>query len=587
MELIFENDFRLIPKEDKISYVKNVLGSHDGIIYGKVIRVYKENALFIKPYNLHGIETNIYLDKNQGWGIYSSKKSDINMNDYVRGRLCLSDKEELNLTNIEKLDSEEDFREKLLRRLISRYKEDGIEFNKSDFIAFDNTILFSDWIAEKVEVLIEEKYNERIYEKKKKIKSLEKDFSDINSELYNAKKRLSDIEKKISEISSKYKHFKELGIIKDRITDITNMTEYSEIKYPEIIKNVWGCLWKEKDLYYPKHIINAFMNSLRTKQLILLWGKPGTGKTSLVKNVANIIGAKFVRIQVQSNWTDNQDLIGFYNVIDKRYVSTQFLDAIIEASNNPKQLYLILLDEMNLSNIEYYFSEMLNVFTWDEEYNVHLYSERVKILSEEELEQVEQKGGDISILKQQCEDMNYYRPIIKIPLNIRFIGTLNSDSTTKRISPKVIDRSYLIELQTMTEYEKTNEEGNLPKRLKLGKKDMYINSEVFAVEKSTLKEAQELLGRINRIRNVGVPISNRLDMYIQQWIGHKDNTIELDEIILGRILPLLDFEYSSEKNKMMVERLKNELVTCEMSLGKLQRMEERAKDVEYLTYWED
>ena len=116
----------------------------------------------------------------------------------------------------------------------------------------------------------------------------------------------------------------------------------------------------QKNLYYSEEILEQFYGALCTNQLLILSGSPGTGKTSLVEGFSEAIGSNLKIIAVQPNWTDNQDLLGFYNPIEKTYVSTPFLDAIIEAKENPEKLYIICLDEMNLAQVEFYFSEFLS-----------------------------------------------------------------------------------------------------------------------------------------------------------------------------------------------------------------------------------
>ncbi len=166
-------------------------------------------------------------------------------------------------------------------------------------------------------------------------------------------------------------------------------------------------------------VVERFLGCLFTNQIMILSGPPGTGKTSLPFSVAGAIGAECVLIPVQPNWTDNQDLMGYYNPMDGgSYVTTPFLEALLKAQKNKKKMYFVVLDEMNLAHIEYYFSTFLSVMESAEK-KLKLYS-----------------GTQVSDVPGE----------VVIPDNLQIIGTLNMDETTKGVSPKVIDRSYILEI---------------------------------------------------------------------------------------------------------------------------------------------
>ena len=120
-------------------------------------------------------------------------------------------------------------------------------------------------------------------------------------------------------------------------------------------------------------------------------------------------------IPVGANWTDNTNIIGYYNVITEDYQSTPAYDLIKKSKDNPKNPYFLILDEMNLSHVERYFADFLSAIESGEE--IPLY-------------------GNSDTLK--------------LPDNIFTIGTVNVDETTYMFSPKVLDRANTIEFETLS-----------------------------------------------------------------------------------------------------------------------------------------
>lgn len=116
-----------------------------------------------------------------------------------------------------------------------------------------------------------------------------------------------------------------------------------------------------QDILYPRHIIENYITLIRTKDLVILAGDSGSGKTNLVKSFAKAVGGKSIIVPVKPNWTSSEDLLGYYNPLEKKYLATPFLEAMIEAEQNPTKPYFICLDEMNLARVEYYFADFLSL----------------------------------------------------------------------------------------------------------------------------------------------------------------------------------------------------------------------------------
>ena len=127
---------------------------------------------------------------------------------------------------------------------------------------------------------------------------------------------------------------------------------------------------------------------------------------------------KYVIVPVGANWTDNTNIVGYYNVITEDYQSTPAYELIKRAQNDPKNPYFLILDEMNLSHVERYFADFLSAIESGEE--IPLYGEN---------------------------------ETLELPNNLFIIGTVNVDETTYMFSPKVLDRANTIEFNTLSAWE--------------------------------------------------------------------------------------------------------------------------------------
>lgn len=246
----------------------------------------------------------------------------------------------------------------------------------------------------------------------------------------------------------------------------------------------------DMEYMYPRHVVENYLTLLRTKDLIILAGDSGSGKTNLVKSFAKAVGGKSIIIPVKPNWTSSEDLLGYYNPLEKKYLATPFLEALIEAQQNPEIPYFICLDEMNLARVEYYFADFLSLLeTRDDEPEISLYaeSESAHVLSELkavvdviqstkdkysehgvvnfiELLKDEQLNSQLrlafgfsdkdSLIKYHSEIRRMLSAVmtmpssIKMPANVHIIGAINIDETTHYLSPKILDRAHIMRFES-------------------------------------------------------------------------------------------------------------------------------------------
>lgn len=154
------------------------------------------------------------------------------------------------------------------------------------------------------------------------------------------------------------------------------------------------------------------------------------------KDYENIVPSKlknYIFLSVRPDWRDSKPLLGYYNPLDKKYYKTPLLELILRAIKDYKQNkekampYFVILDEMNLAHVEYYFADFLSVLESGRDEDGFT-RESIKLHNDNKVE--EEQG----IPKE-----------IRLPPNIYIIGTVNVDETTYMFSPKVLDRAFTIE----------------------------------------------------------------------------------------------------------------------------------------------
>ena len=169
------------------------------------------------------------------------------------------------------------------------------------------------------------------------------------------------------------------------------------------------------------NLAGRVISSLAAKPFLLLAGLSGTGKTLLGLALSRWLAQDAEQVQtvaVGADWTSTHHLVGYPDALDSaKYVRTPALDLLIRAANKPELPHFLILDEMNLSHVERYFSDFLSAMESREHIALH------------------GGAGERDGVKKELE----------FPPNLFVIGTINVDETTYMFSPKVIDRANVIE----------------------------------------------------------------------------------------------------------------------------------------------
>lgn len=182
-------------------------------------------------------------------------------------------------------------------------------------------------------------------------------------------------------------------------------------------------------LYYTPEIIRRFIAGMAASKLLILEGISGTGKTSLPHSFSRFLDNPATMVSVQPSFRDRTELLGYFNEFSKRFNETEFLRAIYEA-NYREDPNFIVLDEMNLARIEYYFSEMLSIL---------------------EMPSHEEWVLDLVPTAWPKDPEKLVDGKINVPESMWYVGTANNDDSTYTITDKVYDRAIPIELNERAE----------------------------------------------------------------------------------------------------------------------------------------
>ena len=228
----------------------------------------------------------------------------------------------------------------------------------------------------------------------------------------------------LSENKNMEHRFPELTLVDEKYADIELPTYDDEISLEDFTEGYRYFACSQMGLYYTPEIVRRFVAGMASSKLLILEGISGTGKTSLPYSFSRYLDNPATIVSVQPSFRDRSELLGYFNEFAKRFNETEFLRALYEA-NYRLDPTLIVLDEMNLARIEYYFAEMLSVLEMPSK------DEWVLDLVPTAWDGDPEKMTDGKI---QVSDSTW------------FIGTANNDDSTFTITDKVYDRAMPIEL---------------------------------------------------------------------------------------------------------------------------------------------
>jgi hypothetical protein len=295
-------------------------------------------------------------------------------------------------------------------------------------------------------------------------------------------------------------------------------------------------------------------------------GEPGTGKTSLCTILAKSLGlartdanSRFIDISVERGWTSHKDFIGYYNPLTKQMEKSnnEVFDAFSrldrECDEPADAPFFILLDEANLSPIEHYWAAFLKLCDPDSPHS------RSLVL-----------GG------------NHF---LKIPEHLRFLATVNFDHTTEELSPRFLDRSWIITLNppgvdtSASDSEAVNLDSIVPFS---GLSAAFLNrSETSAGEKNDpglikCHEKWEEVQRIFQKNNLSIMPRNRKMVWsyytvASRYMDREENRFTpLDYAVSQKILPAINGTGKHYQNLLIELREACKMMPlCDYHIGRI------------------
>jgi len=315
-------------------------------------------------------------------------------------------------------------------------------------------------------------------------------------------------------------------------------------------------------LSYTPEDIATFVAGLGASKLSILQGMSGTGKTSLPKIFSEAIFGNCDIIEVESSWKDKNELLGYYNEFSMKYTPKKFTLALYKAALNQEIFTFVLLDEMNLSRIEYYFSDFLS-------------------LMENEENQREIKLINIKLSRKEKENETDYLALdhgntLKVPPNIWFIGTANRDESTFVISDKVYDRAHTVNFT-----KRAPKVRNYTNPISRQYYDYQTINDLFVAAKQKgnfdaenselIKSVETLLAPYN------ISFGNRILKQIEDFVNiykecfaNEDVESEaIEKILLSKVVAKLEVKTIDDKEKLEVEFEKLKLNQCAAFIKRL------------------
>ena len=419
---------------------------------------------------------------------------------------------------------------------------------------------------------------------------------------------------------------KDITIAKDKIEEVRK--KVAEFEVGEIFENKGARIISNSTLR--KDIesgVRFYLTAIRTKPFILLAGISGTGKSRIVRKLAQATDdidtfmndedrwkcsrpTNFELIQVKPNWHNSMDVVGFQsNIPIPHYEFTPFVDFVVKAWCHENTPFFLCLDEMNLAPVEEYFAEFLSAI------ESRSIGEDGEFETDPIIKPFDSFGSELAgEMMNHFVEMGYDLPKnvetrlrkkgLTLPKNLIVMGTVNMDETTFSFSRKVLDRAMSIEMNEV-DYDGFIEgktEYNIP--ILTEQNSLFVNRPISAQEVKNGIEVQNVMNFLKGVNDIleGTPFklgyraANEAILYVaaDKVVGADNLNAALDEFTLMKILSRIEGDDSKLVTKdgdKLLEKLNDHFANVfgsketSKSLAKLDIMIKTLRRDHFVSFW--
>ncbi len=345
-----------------------------------------------------------------------------------------------------------------------------------------------------------------------------------------------ELEKKIEIEEKKESRFRVLSVLDEELKEYQTPKYIKGFTLKKMCENFRMFSSGKMKLYYDISDIRRFIAGLSVTKIIILQGMSGTGKTSLAYAFGEYLNNDTTVISIQPMWKERTDMLGYFNEFTNKFSETMLLKKMYEA-NYKGDIYVTVLDEMNIARVEYYFADFLSLLELPDldKRNIEVVSRTI--------------NGDPKLFKDGKLEM---------PRNMWFIGTANNDDSTFAISDKVYDRAIILNLDHKANPFISNvKEGQSVSIEQL--EDMFNAAKrKYAITDRSLRKIRKLDEyMINQFQlTFGNRIMNQLNCYVPVFVACGGSELSaIDDILSTKIIRKLESQnpinFKKESTKLI------------------------------------
>jgi len=288
--------------------------------------------------------------------------------------------------------------------------------------------------------------------------------------------------------------FPKLNDVDEKYKGYTVVNHNNTFTLPELVELFRHFAAGKLRLYYKTDMIRLFIAALASTRLVILQGISGTGKTSLAYAWGKFLRHDSCVASVQPSWRDRTELFGYFNEFTKKFNETEVLKELYMAGYTD-DIFTVILDEMNISRVEYYFAEMLSI-----------------------LEMPNKDEWIVEVVPSvwKNDPINLLEGKLKIPANVWYIGTINNDDSTFMVTDKVYDRAMPLDIndkgQVFTPNDVEAQDINYSYLNKLFEESITA----YPISEDTLNKIEEMDNYV--IQHFRIAFGNRIVMHMKKFV---------------------------------------------------------------------